>query len=90
MLMCLELVVMDLRVMWIPLKLVFSVKSKVSGALNNHGDAVLVIIAVIRLLIACPADHLVKPVMILLWMLNAVVMLFVLLLLEEGIIVLNF
>ena len=50
MLMCLELVVMDLCVMWIPRKHVFSVKSKMQVAMVILVYAVLVIIAILLIM----------------------------------------
>ena len=85
-LMCLELVVMDLCVMWIPRKHVFSVKSKVKIAMLILVCAVLVIIAILGLeagimVNALPAIHLMMLVVILM---NAVMMLFVKLFLGKG------
>ena len=85
-LMCLELVVMDLCVMWIPRKHVFSVQSMVDGAMLILVYAVPVIIAVLGLeagilVNALPAIHLMMLVVILM---NAVMMLFVKLFLGQG------
>ena len=83
-LMCLELVVMDLCVMWIPRKHVFSVKSKMRIAMVILVYAVLVIIAIwdsTKEVFASPAYLLVIPVVLLM---NAVMMLFVKLFLGQG------
>ena len=77
---------MDLCVMWIPRKHVFSVKSKVRVAMLILVYAVLVIIAILRMrygmeVNACPAIHL---MMLVVDLMIAVMMLFVKLFLGKG------
>ena len=81
MLMCLELVVMDLCVMWNPRKYVFSVKSKIAMVIIVYAVLVLIVCLGLGLMNASPAILL---MMLVVDLMNAVMVLVVKLLLGKG------